>query len=149
MNVLLNKDISKIHETVFFGLPLRETVLGGATIAIALIVHKVCYEYIIDDTILHLVTALACAPTAFLMVYKYQGLKGEQLFLEFVRSMFLGEMVLTAENDLHTDIAEIVAARTKEGLKNDKVNKKEKRRQERKVSSAKKSAGSDSLQSDL
>ena len=149
MNVLLNKDISKIHETMFFGLPMRETLLAGATVAIALIVHTAFYEFIINDTALNLITALASAPTGFLMVYKYQGMKGEQLLIEFLHSMLLGDMVLTAENELNADVNEIVEARTKEGLKVDKINKPEKRRQERKVSRAEKRARYYSLQPDL
>ena len=149
MNVKLNKDISKIHETVFFGLPLRETILGGATIAIAIIVRNVLYEYIIDDSILMLVTALASAPTAFLMVYKYQGMKGEQLIIEFFRSLFLGDMILTGENELCSAAKEIAAIREKEVLKSDKIAKKEARRQKRKIQSSEASAGHDPVLSDI
>ena len=83
------------------------------------------------------------------MVYKYQGMKGEQLLIEFMHSMLLGDMILTAENELNADVKEIVEARTKEGLKVDKINKTEKRRQERKVSRAERRARYYSLQPDL
>lgn len=145
MNVILNKDISRIHETVFFGLPMRETILGGATIAIGLLSHTLLYEYIVDDTMLNLVTALCCVPTGFLVVYKYQGMKGEQLFLEFVHSLFIKEMVLTAENDLSDQVKELAASREKEGLKIDKINKNKARREKRKLQAAKKGAGHSSV----
>ncbi len=149
MNVLLNKDISKIHETLFWGLPQRETLLSGATIAIALVVRNVCYEYIIDDSLLAVVTALSAVPTGFLVLYKYQGMYGEQLIVEIIRSFFLKDMVLTGENELSDSVKQIAAERTKEGLKLDKIDKKEKRREKRKVSRTKKSAGHNPIQQDI
>lgn len=134
MNININKDISQIHDSVVAGLPVRETILAGATIAIGIFVHTALKENISNSYLVNIITGIACTPTGISTVLKYQGLTGEKIIAEFVKSIFLKKaIVLTPENSFDECARDIIKSRQKEGLKNDKISKRKKKREKGKL----------------
>lgn len=134
MNVTINKDISLIHDTVFWGFPLRETILGGVTVAIGILVHSALKEQLESDSAVNIITAFACIPTGFLTLFKYQGLSAEKIVVEVFRSIFMKKTtVLVPENRYSDKVKELIRKRQKEGLRNDKIAEKKHKRKKAKL----------------
>lgn len=148
MEITINKDITKIRETMIYGLPLRETVFAVITMIVGLSVFLSLDEYVLNARAI--ISAVLCSPFAVLAFFKYQGLKAEQIALELLRSVFLPKVcVLEPENEYAKALKPCIRERKREALKNDKISAKKRKREKRALQNTSKNAGLNTVEEDL
>ena len=134
MDVNINKDITKIQESLVYGLPLRESVFGAITIAVGFFTYMHLKQNYEGDKMIALITGAVSAPVAVMGFVKYQGLTAEKLIFELIKSYLLPKIVvLEPENLYGKKFKNIRSIKQKEMLKNDKIIKKEKKRKKREL----------------
>ncbi len=135
MDININKDITKIQESIILGLPLRETVFGAIALVVGFTTHMYLKNNYEGDESIALITGLVSTPFVLMGFVKYQGLTAEKLIVELIRSWFLPKaVVLEPENIYGQRLRKMRELKQKEVLKNDKLSKKElaKKEEERK-----------------
>lgn len=129
MDVNINKDITKIQESLILGLPIRESVFAVLTIAVGFLTYRGLTSVYEPDDSITFITAAVSAPFAAMGFYKYQGLTAEKILLEFIRSFLITKIVvLEPENYYGKKLKQMRTEKQKEMLKNDKIASKEKKR---------------------
>lgn len=128
MDVNINKDITKIQESLIFNLPLRESIFGIATIAIGFFTYMHLKHNYEGDKIIALITGVVSAPVAVIGFVKYQGLTAEKLLIEIIQSYLLPKIVVLEPGNIYgRKFKKLRSEQQKEMLKNDKIVKKEKK----------------------
>lgn len=132
MNIKINKDITQIKETIFMGLPLRETIWGTVTLAIGFGVFYYLRHTYEESSLFPIITAICCLPTGFMCMAKYQGMTGGQIIIELLHSLMLRFTVLEPENHYDQYAQKAIENQQKEELRNDKIFRKEEKTRKRK-----------------
>ena len=99
MEIRINKEIKDYHESLFFGLPMRQFVCSVAAVGAAVGIYFGLSKVLDKETVSWLCIVCA-APLAAAGFFKYNGLNLERFIIAFVRSEFLcaGRRVYQSEN---------------------------------------------------
>lgn len=126
MEIRINKEIKDYHESLFFGLSMRQFVCSVAAIGAAVGIYFGLSKVLDKETVSWLCIVCA-APLAAAGFFKYNGLNFEQFVVAFVYSEFLcaGVRTYQSENYLQEAYKEVIAdvsVRKKETKKGKKKN---------------------------
>ena len=99
MEIRINKEIKDYHESLFFGLSMRQFVCSVAAVGAAVGIYFGLSKVLDKETVSWLCIVCA-APLAAAGFFKYNGLNLERFIIAFVRSEFLcaGRRVYQSEN---------------------------------------------------
>ena len=122
MEIRINKEIKDYHESLFFGLSMRQFVCSVAAVGIYFGLSKV-----LDKETVSWLCIVCAAPLAAAGFFKYNGLNFEQFVVAFVYSEFLcaGVRTYQSENYLQEAYKEVmsdVSVREKKTQKRKKKN---------------------------
>lgn len=121
MEIRINKEIKDYHESLFFGLSMRQFVCSVVSVGAAVGIYFGLIRILDKETVSWL--CIVCAsPIATAGFFKYNGLNFEQFVVAFVYSEFLRAGVRTyqSENYLQKAYKEGIAdvcVRSKKGKK--------------------------------
>ena len=110
MEIRINKEIKDYHESLFFGLSMRQfmcsIVAVGAAVGIYFGLSKV-----LDKETVSWLCIVCAAPLAAAGFFKYNGMNFEEFVVAYIRSEILGSGVRTyqSENFLHEAYKEVLA----------------------------------------
>ena len=126
MEIRINKEIKDYHESLFFGLSMRQFVCSVAAVGAAVGIYFGLSKVLDKETVSWLCIVCA-APLAAAGFFKYNGLNFEQFVVAFVYSEFLcaGVRTYQSENYLQEAYKEVmsdVSVRKKETKKGKKKN---------------------------
>lgn len=99
MEVKINKEIRDYHESIFFGLSMRQFVCSVFAVAAAVGMYFGLKDIVGKETMSWL-CIVGAAPIAAAGFFKYNGMNLEQFIIAFVRSEFLcaGRRVYKSNN---------------------------------------------------
>ena len=126
MEIRINKEIKDYHESLFFGLSMRQFVCSLAAVGAAVGIYFGLSNVLDKETVSWLCIVCA-APLAAAGFFKYNGLNFEQFVVAYVYSEFLCSGVRTyqSENYLYDAYKEVIAdvsVRKEKGKKGKKKN---------------------------
>ena len=126
MEIRINKEIKDYHESLFFGLSMRQFVCSLAAVGAAVGIYFGLSNVLDKETVSWLCIVCA-APLAAAGFFKYNGLNFEQFDVAYVYSEFLCSGVRTyqSENYLYDAYKEVIAdvsVRKEKGKKGKKKN---------------------------
>ena len=126
MEIRINKEIKDYHESLFFGLSMRQFVCSVAAVGAAVGIYFGLSKVLDKETVSWLCIVCA-APLAAAGFFKYNGMNFEQFVGAFIYSEFICSGVRTyqSENYLHDAYKEVmsdVSAREKKTQKGKKKN---------------------------
>ena len=126
MEIRINKEIKDYHESLFFGLSMRQFVCSLAAVGAAVGIYFGLRNVLDKETVSWLCIVCA-APLAAAGFFKYNGLNFEQFVVAYVYSEFLCSGVRTyqSENYLYDAYKEVIAdvsVRKEKGKKGKKKN---------------------------
>lgn len=126
MEIRINKEIKDYHESLFFGLSMRQFVCSVGAVGAAVGIYFGLSKVLDKETVSWLCIVCA-APLAAAGFFKYNGLNFEQFVVAFVYSEFLcaGVRTYQSENYLQEAYKEVIAdvsVRKKETKKGKKKN---------------------------
>ena len=126
MEIRINKEIKYYHESLFFGLSMRQFVCSLAAVGAAVGIYFGLSNVLDKETVSWLCIVCA-APLAAAGFFKYNGLNFEQFVVAYVYSEFLCSGVRTyqSENYLYDAYKEVIAdvsVRKEKGKKGKKKN---------------------------
>lgn len=126
MEIRINKEIKDYHESLFFGLSMRQFVCSLAAVGVAVGIYFGLSKVLDKETVSWLCIVCA-APLAAAGFFKYNGLNFEQFVVAYVYSEFLCSGVRTyqSENYLYDAYKEVIAdvsVRKEKGKKGKKKN---------------------------
>lgn len=126
MEIRINKEIKDYHESLFFGLSMRQFVCSLAAVGTAVGIYFGLSNVLDKETVSWLCIVCA-APLAAAGFFKYNGLNFEQFVVAYVYSEFLCSGVRTyqSENYLYDAYKEVIAdvfVRKEKGKKGKKKN---------------------------
>ena len=135
MEVKINKDIRDFSESIFFGLSMRQFIFSIMACLVAVVLYFLLKPFFGIET-LSWVCILGAAPFALFGFVKYNGMYAEEFIIAWIKSEILTPSVLLfkPENIYDELINSENRKEKKEGVKNDKVTKKDfsKKKQRRK-----------------
>lgn len=99
MEIKINKEIRAYHESVFFGLSLRQFLCSALAVGTAVGVYLIFKDVLGKETVSWL-CIVAAVPVAAAGFFQYNGLNLEQFLIAFVKSELLcaGRRVYKSEN---------------------------------------------------
>ena len=126
MEIRINKEIKDYHESLFFGLSMRQFVCSLAAVGAAVGIYFGLSNVLDKETVSWLCIVCA-APLAAAGFFKYNGLNFEQFVVAYVYSEFLcsGVRIYQRENYLYDAYKEVIAdvsVRKEKGKKGKKKN---------------------------
>ena len=129
MEIRINKEIKDYHESLFFGLSMRQFVCSLAAVGAAVGIYFGLSNVLDKETVSWLCIVCA-APLAAAGFFKYNGLNFEQFVVAYVYSEFLcsGVRIYQSENYLYDAYKEVIAdvsvrkEKTKKGKKKNPEN---------------------------
>ena len=126
MEIRINKEIKDYHESLFFGLSMRQFVCSLAAVGAAVGIYFGLRNVLDKETVSWLCIVCA-APLAAAGFFKYNGLNFELFVVAYVYSEFLCSGVRTyqSENYLYDAYKEVIAdvsVRKEKGKKGKKKN---------------------------
>lgn len=126
MEIRINKEIKDYHESLFFGLSMRQFVCSLAAVGAAVGIYFGLSNVLDKETVSWLCIVCA-APLAAAGFFKYNGLNFEQFVVAYVYSEFICSGVRTyqSENYLYDAYKEVIAdvsVRKEKGKKGKKKN---------------------------
>lgn len=126
MEIRINKEIKDYHESLFFGLSMRQFVCSLAAVGAAVGIYFGLSNVLDKETVSWLCIVCA-APLAAAGFFKYNGLNFEQFVVAYIYSEFLCSGVRTyqSENYLYDAYKEVIAdvsVRKEKGKKGKKKN---------------------------
>lgn len=98
MEIRINKEIKDYHESLFFGLSMRQFVCSVAAVGAAVGIYFGLSKVLDKETVSWLCIVCA-APLAAAGFFKYNGLNFEQFVVAFVYSEFLCAGVRTYQSE--------------------------------------------------
>lgn len=124
MEIRINKEIKDYHESLFFGLSMRQFVCSVAAVGAAVGIYFGLRNVLDKETVSWLCIVCA-APLAAAGFFKYNGLNFEQFVVAFIYSEFICSGVRTyqSENYIYEAYKEVTAnvpvrkEKTKKGKK--------------------------------
>ena len=124
MEIRINKEIKAYHESLFFGLSMRQFVCSVAAVGAAVGIYFGLRNVLDKETVSWLCIVCA-APLAAAGFFKYNGLNFEQFVVAFIYSEFICSGVRTyqSENYIYEAYKEVTAnvpvrkEKTKKGKK--------------------------------
>lgn len=129
MEIRINKEIKDYHESLFFGLSMRQFVCSVAAVGAAVGIYFGLRNVLDKETVSWLCIVCA-APLAAAGFFKYNGLNFEQFVVAFIYSEFICSGVRTyqSENYIYEAYKEVTAnvpARKEKTKKGKKKNSKD------------------------
>lgn len=126
MEIRINKEIKDYHESLFFGLSMRQFACSLAAVGAAVGIYFGLSKILDKETVSWLCIVCA-APLAAAGFFKYNGMNFEQFIVAFVYSEFLcsGVRSYKSENYLYEAYKEVLAdvpVRKEKGKKGKKKN---------------------------
>lgn len=108
MEIKIPKDIRKYHESVFFGLSIRQLVCSGVALGCAVGSYFGLQNVLGQETV-SWVCVLCAAPFAIAAFFNYNGMNLEQFIVAWFRSEFLcaGPRLFKTDNTYRTLLAEV------------------------------------------
>ena len=135
MEIKINKEIRDFNESIFFGLSMRQFIFSSLAVVVAILLYFILRNFLGIETLSWL-CILGAAPFALFGFVKYNGMYDEEFIIAWIKSELLTPSVLLfkPENIYDELINSENRKAKKEGLKNDKVTKKDfsKKKQRRK-----------------
>ena len=135
MEIKINKEIRDFNESIFFGLSMRQFIFFFFAVVVAILLYFILRNFLGIETLSWL-CILGAAPFALFGFVKYNGMYAEEFIIAWIKSEILTPSVLLfkPENIYDELINSENRKAKKEGVKNDKVTKKDfsKKKQRRK-----------------
>ena len=135
MEIKINKEIRDFNESIFFGLSMRQFIFSSLAVVVAILLYFILRNFLGIETLSWL-CILGAAPFALFGFVKYNGMYAEEFIIAWIKSEILTPRVLLfkPENIYDELINSENRKAKKEGVKNDKVTKKDfsKKKQRRK-----------------
>ena len=127
LEIKVPKDIRQYHESVFFGLSIRQLVCSGAALGTAVGVYFGLQGVLGWETV-SWVCVLCAAPFAIAAFFSFNGLNLEQFIVAWLRSEFLfaGPRLFKTDNTYRTILAAVERDTTRKPGKKPKHVKKKK-----------------------
>ena len=124
MEIRINKEIKDYHESLFFGLSMRQFICSVAAVGAAIGIYFGLSKVLDKETVSWLCIVCA-APLAAAGFFKYNGMNFEEFVVAFVYSEFLCSGVRTyqSENYLYDIFKEV---QTDESVRKKKTRKRKK-----------------------
>ena len=118
IDVKLNKELQNYHESVFFGLSLRQTVCSVLAIGAAVGLHFLLSSYLHKE-IVSWISLLGAVPFALMGFFRYNGMTAEKFFVVWIRCKLLEPKILCCRttNTYYELTKEIMNKRKKGGKK--------------------------------
>lgn len=118
MEIRINKEIRAYHETIFFGLTLRQFICSFAAVCMAIGIYFGLKAYVNDEVVSWLCIVCA-APIAACGFFKYNGLKFEQFIWAVIKSelIFTGRRLYKSENIYCKLLSEGMSERANKNIK--------------------------------
>lgn len=125
MEIKINKEIKDYHESMFFGLSVRQFVCSVMAVGIAVGTYFGLRD-IVGKEMVSWLCVLCAAPFAAAGFFKYNGMTFEKFAIAYIRSEFLcaGRRVFKSENILYNLYKEVLSDAVKKRKKSKKVKKK-------------------------
>ncbi len=125
MEIKINKEIKDYHESMFFGLSVRQFVCSVMAVGIAVGTYFGLRDFVGREMVSWL-CVLCAAPFAAAGFFKYNGMTFEKFAIAYIRSEFLcaGRRVFKSENILYNLYKEVLSDAVKKRKKSKKVKKK-------------------------
>ena len=135
MEIKINKEIRDFNESIFFGLSMRQFIFSSLAVVVAILLYFILRNFLEIETLSWL-CIVGSAPFALFGFVKYNGMYAEEFIIAWIKSEILTPSVLLfkPENIYDELINSENRKAKKEGVKNDKVTKKDfsKKKQRRK-----------------
>ena len=135
MEIKINKEIRDFNESIFFGLSMRQFIFSSLAVVVAILLYFILRNFLGIETLSWL-CILGAAPFSLFGFVKYNGMYAEEFIIAWIKSEILTPSVLLfkPENIYYELINSENRKAKKEGVKNDKVTKKDfsKKKQRRK-----------------
>lgn len=135
MEIKINKEIRDFNESIFFGLSMRQFIFSSLAVVVAILLYFILRNFLGIETLSWL-CIVGSAPFALFGFVKYNGMYAEEFIIAWIKSEILTPSVLLfkPENIYDELINSENRKAKKEGVKNDKVTKKDfsKKKQRRK-----------------
>ena len=135
MEIKINKEIRDFNESIFFGLSMRQFIFSSLAVVVAILLYFILRNFFGIETLSWL-CIVGSAPFALFGFVKYNGMYAEEFIIAWIKSEILTPSVLLfkPENIYDELINSENRKAKKEGVKNDKVTKKDfsKKKQRRK-----------------
>ena len=135
MEIKINKEIRDFNESIFFGLSMRQFIFSSLAVVVAILLYFILRNFLGIETLFWL-CIVGSAPFALFGFVKYNGMYAEEFIIAWIKSEILTPSVLLfkPENIYDELINSENRKAKKEGVKNDKVTKKDfsKKKQRRK-----------------
>ena len=117
MEIRINKEIKDYHESLFFGLSMRQFICSVGAVGAAVGIYF-GLKGVVDKETLSWLCIVCAAPLAAAGFFRYNGLNFEQFVVAFIYSEFLCSGVRTyqSENyiyDAYKEVTKDVAVRKK------------------------------------
>ena len=135
MEIKINKEIRDFNESIFFGLSMRQFIFSSLAVVVAILLYFILRNFLGIETLSWL-CIVGSAPFALFGFVKYNGMYAEEFIIAWIKSEILTPSVLLFKTENIYD--ELINSENrkakKEGVKNDKVTKKDfsKKKQRRK-----------------
>ena len=125
MEIKINKEIKDYHESMFFGLSVRQFICSMLAVGVAVGTYFGLRDIIGRETVSWMCVLLA-APFATAGFFKYNGMTFEKFAAAYIRSEFLasGRRVFKSENILYSLYKEVLNNAVQTNKKNQKGKKK-------------------------
>ena len=126
MEIKINKEIRDFNESIFFGLSMRQFIFSSLAVVVAILLYFILRNFLGIETLSWL-CILGAAPFALFGFVKYNGMYAEEFIIAWIKSEILTPSVLLfkPENIYDELINSENRKAKKEGVKNDKVTKKD------------------------
>ena len=135
MEIKINKEIRDFNESIFFGLSMRQFIFSSLAVVVSILLYFILRNFLGIETLSWL-CIVGSAPFALFGFVKYNGMYAEEFIIAWIKSEILTPSVLLfkPENIYDELINSENRKAKKEGVKNDKVTKKDfsKKKQRRK-----------------
>ena len=109
MEIRINKEIKDYHESLFFGLSMRQFICSLGAVGAAVGIYFGLSKFLDKETVSWLCIVCA-APLAAAGFFKYNGMNFEQFVVAYIYSEFICSGVRTyqSENYLHEAYKEVL-----------------------------------------
>ena len=126
MEIKINKEIRDFNESIFFGLSMGQFIFSSLAVVVAILLYFILRNFLGIETLSWL-CILGAAPFALFGFVKYNGMYAEEFIIAWIKSEILTPRVLLfkPENIYDELINSENRKAKKEGVKNDKVTKKD------------------------
>lgn len=126
MEIKINKEIRDFNESIFFGLSMRQFIFSFLAVVVAILLYFILRNFLGIETLSWL-CIVGSAPFALFGFVKYNGMYAEEFIIAWIKSEILTPSVLLfkPENIYDELINNENRKAKKEGVKNDKVTKKD------------------------